>query len=246
MLYYTSTRSLQYSKTDNAFYCEGEVATDFATLSACYYIPAFGIPYLELTLREYNKEKKKYQNVLEVELRSGYHPMFRVGKRKYRDYFTEGSEVILEHFARQVNYNPEPKLVPICESLSHNLKVYLENQYYAITWKPNEVDGVPYDGIITLGMDAKLERPKTKLYFKLNECRKIETVFLYGIVWTVDNKMRTYSIDAPELASYLHIGDDMREELRRVILAADPVNKKARRSKVAKSEVEVLDEKQNS
>ena len=59
MLYYTSARSLQYSKTDNAFYCEGEVATDFATMSACYYIPVFGIPYLELTKREYNKEKKK-------------------------------------------------------------------------------------------------------------------------------------------------------------------------------------------
>lgn len=246
MLYYTSARSLQYSKTDNAFYCEGEVATDFATMSACYYIPVFGIPYLELTKREYNKEKKKYQNVLEVELRSGYPPMFRIGRRKYRDCFIEGSEVILEHFARQVNYNPKPTLVPICESLSHNLKFYLENQLYDITWKPSNVDEVPYDGTISLGVDAKLERPKTKLYFKLGDCHNIEALFLYGIVWTVDNKMRTYSIDVPELASYLHISDDMREELCRMILAAAPDNKKQRRSKATKPKVEVLNEKQDS
>lgn len=234
MLYYTSTRSLQYSKADNAFYCEGEVATDFATLSACYYIPAFGIPYLELTKREYNKEKKKYQNVLEVELRSGYHPMFRVGKRKYRNHFTVGSEVILEHFARQVNYNnPDLQLIPICESLSHNLKLYLENQCYNVVWKQKEVSGQVSDGVIALGMDAMLERPKTALYFKVNDCHQIESIFIYGIIWTVDNKMQTYSIDAPELASYLQIDKEMREELCRVILAADPAIKKSRRSKTA-------------
>ena len=63
-------------------------------------------------------------------------------------------------FARVAHSNKSYDIIPICENLSQNLKMYLKTGNYKVDWNPQLIDNARVDGSIAIGMDS------TKVFFE--------------------------------------------------------------------------------
>lgn len=212
---------IQFSVEENEFNYGGFVAIDGAKCSACYHEPAFGIPYLTLLYKRSCFDTWDETPELNVVLRIGYPPTFRKGGATYGRFLAESGDKIMGDYARAVHSQETHDLVPICENLAQNLKLYLKTGNYKVIWNPQEMtlpEGTMYvDGSIAIGLDAQLKNPKMVLYYNMIEIREIPDIFLVGTMPLLNEGIRKYSIETPEISRILGLDDDMLNELNHVI-----------------------------
>lgn len=212
---------IQFSVEENEFNYGGFVTIDGAKCSACYHEPAFGIPYLTLLYKRSDYDSWDETPELNVVLRIGYPPTFHKGKKIYGDFLEKSGDKIVGEFARAAHSKDSHNLVPICENLARNLKLYLKTGNYKVIWNPQEMtfpEGTTYvDGSIAIGLDAQLKNPKMVLYYNMIEIREIPDIFLVGTMPLLDEGIRMYAIEAPEISRILGLDDDMLDELNHVI-----------------------------
>ena len=216
-----STQPIHFSEEENEFNYGGFVAIDGAKCSACYHEPAFGIPYLTLLYKRSDYDSWDETPELNVVLRIGYPPTFRKGKKIYGDFLEKNGDKIVGEFARAAHSKESHNLVPICENLAQNLKLYLKTGNYKVIWDPQKMtfpEGTMYvDGSIAIGLDAQLKNPKMVLYYNMIEIREIPDIFLVGTMPLLNEGIRKYSIETPEISRILGLDDDMLDELNHVI-----------------------------
>lgn len=212
---------IQFSVEENEFNYGGFVAIDGAKCSACYHEPAFGIPYLTLLYKRSDYDSWDETPELNVVLRIGYPPTFHKGKKIYGDFLEKNGDKIVGEFARVAHSKDSHNLVPICENLARNLKLYLKTGNYKVIWNPQEMtfpEGTTYvDGSIAIGLDAQLKNPKMVLYYNMIEIREIPDIFLVGTMPLLNEDIRKYSIETPEISRILGLDDDMLSKLNHVV-----------------------------
>lgn len=217
---------IQFSVEENEFNYGGFVAIDDAKCSACYHEPAFGIPYLTLLYKRSDYDSWDETPELNVVLRIGYPPTFRKGGATYGRFLAESGDKIMGDYARAVHSQETHDLVPICENLTQNLELYIKTGNYKVTWDPYKLDvagAAGYsgyiDGSVAIGLDAHLENPKMVLLFNMREVRKIDDIYLLGIVATCDKDIGLYPIDCLALSQVLNLDKDALNALRHVIFS---------------------------
>ena len=187
-----TVKDLMYSTIENEFYYDGIVTIiddsgGEAKCRICYHEPAFGLPFLTL-LKKKDFDQRDNTPEIDVVLRSGYEPVYKKGKRSYGKFLDENGDKLMGDFARVAHSNKSYDIIPICENLSQNLKMYLKTGNYKVDWNPQLIDNARVDGSIAIGMDAQRENPRIVLYYSMLEKRLIRGIYLYG-------KTPTYYVD---------------------------------------------------